>query len=332
MKRPAQVLLLVLSGLGLLHASLFTDLCLRYVRPGLRPYLVASGVLLLVLGLAGAALDRESEPPQDGHGGGGPDGHPRDHGGVQTHAALGGPEVRGDGLGGPQMCADGLGGPEVRVPGQEGPAGHAHGHDHGPGGRASGHDGSEGRAPGHGRLEGHAPGHDHSTAPRIAWLLFLPALSLLFYAPPALGAYTASREAPRAVKVQKRFDPLPSASPLPMTLTDFTTRVQQDRAQAIRTRSIQMSGFVTPEGQGGGWYLTRIIFTCCAADAQSVKVRVYGAPTLPANTWVSVTGTWHPGGILGTKSAPVALDARNVQRITQPVNAYTDALPLTPSR
>ena len=266
MKRPVQVTLLVLGGLGLLHASLFTDLCLRYVKEGLRPMLIASGALLLVLGLLDAASGR-------GHG---------DHG---------------------------------------------HGHDgHGDSGHGHGGHGDSG----HG---GHAhSGHDHSRTPRIAWLLFLPVLSLLFYAPPALGAYTAAREAPKAVKEQEHFDPLPRTSPLPMTLTDFTTRVQQDREQAVKGRSIRMTGFVTPDKRGGGWYLTRIIFSCCAADAQSVKVRVYGKPALPADTWVAVTGTWHPGGTLGTRSAPAALDARTVERIVRPVNAYTDDLPLTPSR
>ncbi|MFD1661128.1 TIGR03943 family putative permease subunit [Streptomyces caeni] len=248
MKRSAQVAVVVLSGLGLLHASLFTDLYLRYVKEGLRPLLIASGVLLLVLGVAGAVPAREGEEHEDGDGGG--------------------------------------------------PDGHAH-------------------------------GHDHSTVPHIAWLLLLPALSLLLYAPPALGAYTAAREAPRTVRVQERFDPLPATSPLPMTLTDFTTRVQQDHTRAIEGRTVRMTGFVTP-GKGSGWDLTRLILSCCAADAQSVKVRMYGGPGLPADTWVTVTGTWHPGGTLGTASAPVALDVRTVERVPRPVNGYTDALPLTP--
>ncbi|GAA3776002.1 TIGR03943 family protein [Streptomyces coacervatus] len=244
MKRRAQVLLLVLTGLGLLHAALFSDLYLRYVKEGLRPLLIASGVLLLLLGVAAAAPDR-ADPEADGHA--------------------------------------------------------------------------------------HAHGHDHSTAPRIAWLLFLPALSLLLYAPPALGAYTASHANNKAVTKEQRFDPLPATVPLPMTLSDFTARVQQDREQAIRGRSISMTGFATPAGQGGGWYLTRIIFTCCAADSQSVKVRMYGTPAPPANTWVAVTGTWHPRGTLGTKSATAALDIHHTERISPPVNAYTDDLPLTPS-
>ncbi|MFJ9964122.1 TIGR03943 family putative permease subunit [Streptomyces avermitilis] len=279
MKRPAQVLLLVLSGLGLLHASLFSDLCLRYVKEGVRPLLIASGALLLVLGLAAAAFD--GRRADDRHGGHDEEreGHHHEHDGHEYEH-------------------------EYEGHGHEG-----HGHEYG----------------------GH--GHDHSAAPRIAWLLFLPALSLLFFAPPALGAYTASRAGDQtaAVREQKRFDPLPAASPLPMTLTDFTARVQQDRERGIKGRDIRMTGFVTPGKQGGGWYLTRIIFTCCAADSQSVKVRMYGTAALPANTWVSVTGTWHPRGALGTRSAEAALDVRRATRISQPVNAYTDDLPLTPS-
>ncbi|MEW2618753.1 TIGR03943 family protein [Streptomyces sp. NPDC048106] len=242
MRRTLQSGLLVLCGLGLLHISLVTDLCLRYVKESMRPLLIVSGVVLVLLGLVGALLDRKTR-------------------------------------------------------GQE--------------------------------YDGH--GHDHSQVPRVAWLLLVPALSLLCYAPPALGAYTASRQPPEPVAQQSRFAPLPAVSPVPMTLSDFTSRVRQDRARAIKGRTVLMTGIVTPHGKGG-WDLTRIIINCCAADAQSVKVRVYGGPALPANTWVSVTGTWHPGGALGTGSAAVALDARTVEKIPRPVNGYQDALPLPTTR
>ncbi|MFF9364149.1 TIGR03943 family putative permease subunit [Streptomyces griseoluteus] len=252
MRRLAQTALLALVGVGLLHTALFTDLYLRYVKEGLRPVLIASGVVLLLLGAVNACLDlRGNREPQDSH----------DH------------------------------------------------HE----------------APAH--------GHDHSTAPKVAWLLAVPALSLLLYAPPALGAYTAahSNGKPVATSPRERFPALPATSPLPLTLTGFTQRVQQDPTLAIRGRQVQLTGFVTPAGPGGGWYLTRIIFTCCAADSQTVKVRVHGPDAPPANTWLAVTGTWHPAGRLGTKTAEAALDVRETHPIAQPVNAFTDDLPLTPS-
>ncbi|MEV7992740.1 TIGR03943 family protein [Streptomyces sp. NPDC086077] len=249
MKRPLQAVLLVLSGTSLLYLSLFTDLYLRYVKEWMRPLLIASGALLLLLGL----LDAWS----------------------QRRAGRGEPV---------------------------------------------------GEHPWHRGHDGH--GHDHSQVPRAAWLLFLPALSILFYAPPALGAYTASRQASKPVVEQNEFDPLPAMSPLPLTLRDFTSRVQQDREQAIKGRSVQMTGFVTPSHEGQGWDLTRLLINCCAADAQAVKVRIHGTPAPAANTWVTVVGTWHAGGTLGTGSASVALDARSVTKVERPTNAYMDALPL----
>ncbi|TWV56750.1 TIGR03943 family protein [Streptomyces misionensis] len=238
MRRPVQTLLPALTGAGLLHIALFTDTYLRYVKAGLRPLLLASGAVLLLLGLA-AALSR-------------------------------------------------------------------------------------------GTGEGHH-GHDHSGPPRIAWLLLLPALSLLLWAPPALGAYTAARSAAQPLAARaKGFPPLPATSPLPLTLTEFTKRVQQDASGAIRGRTVRLTGFVTPAPAGDGWYLTRIIFTCCAADSQTVKVRVHGTPPAPADTWLAVTGIWHPGGTLGTRTAPAELDVRGSTPIAPPVNAYTDDLPVTP--
>ncbi|MEU9475930.1 TIGR03943 family protein [Streptomyces sp. NPDC048191] len=244
MRRPVQTLLLTLTGIGLLHSALFTDTYLRYVKAGLRAPLIASGVVLLLLAVAAAAVGGEQRPV-------------------------------------------------------------AH--------------------------DDHGHGHDHSGAPRIAWLLFLPAVSLLLYAPPALGAYTAARSNTQSVAVQKGFAPLPPTTPLPLTLTDFTKRVQQDRSRAIKNRVVQLTGFVTPAEDNDGWYLTRIIFTCCAADSQTVKIRVYGTEAPPENTWLAVTGTWHPRGSLGTKTAQAALDVQETRAIAQPVNAYTDDLPLTPS-
>lgn len=67
MRRLAQTALLALIGAGLLHTALFTDLYLRYVKEGLRPVLIASGVVLLLLAAVNAYLDlRRPEPPDRG--------------------------------------------------------------------------------------------------------------------------------------------------------------------------------------------------------------------------------------------------------------------------
>ncbi|WP_370467193.1 hypothetical protein [Streptomyces sp. 5-10] len=81
--------------------------------------------------------------------------------------------------------------------------------------------------------------------------------------------------------------------------------------------------FVTP-GRHGTWYVSRLVISCCAADAQVRKVRVHGAPAPPADAWVTVTGTWHPTGKVGTEGASPALDATAVRRVPAPKDPYHD--------
>lgn len=169
-------------------------------------------------------------------------------------------------------------------------------------------------------------GHDHSRGPRIAWLLVPPALVLLLFAPPALGSYTATRDNPKIVEDYERFEPLPAHGPAPLSLTEFIARAQQDDKQSLQGRTVLMQGFVAP-GKGGTWDLTRLLVACCAADSQSLTVTMHGVTAPPADTWVKVTGRWHPGGVLGTTSAALALDVATIQRIPEPRIPYIDRAP-----
>jgi uncharacterized repeat protein (TIGR03943 family) len=252
-KRTVQAALLLLTGAGVLRVSLFSDICLRYVKEGLQPFLIVSGIALVSLGLIGAVRDGLPFP-----------GRRRSVGAHLGDATLV-------------------------------------------------HDGRE-------------HGHDHSHGPRIAWLLLLPTLALLFFAPPALGSYTAARDNAKAVEDYSRFEPLPSRGPAPLSLTEFIARAQQDDKQSLKGRSVLLAGFVTP-GKNGTWDLTRLLVACCAADSQSLTVTVHGVKAPPADTWVKVTGTWHPDGTLGTASAGLALDATSLQRTPQPPSPYLDRAP-----
>ncbi|MGR3938916.1 TIGR03943 family putative permease subunit [Streptomyces sp. BRA346] len=244
MKRNIQVLLLLFTGVGLLHIALLTDLYLRYVRPGLRPALIASGVVLIVLGAVSAARD------------GFPFNRPRmDHG---------------------------------------------HGHD----------------------------GHDHSGGPRIAWLLYVPALTILFLAPPALGSYTAARDDTKAAAPtapDSLYPALPRNGVVEMSLNDFSSRAVWDTGGTLKGRTVRLTGFVTP-GHHGTWYVSRLAISCCAADATVRKIRVHGATAPPADAWVTVTGTWHPTGTVGTDDANPALDAETVKRVPAPKDPYNDVV------
>jgi uncharacterized repeat protein (TIGR03943 family) len=169
-------------------------------------------------------------------------------------------------------------------------------------------------------------GHHPHPGPRIAWLLALPALALLFFPPPALGSYSAEREdARRASQGVGAFPALPSGDPVELTIAEFSSRAVYDSGRSLTGRTVRVTGFVT-HGDDATWYVTRLLVSCCAADATAGKVEVRGdaedgAP--PVDTWVTVTGTWHPKGELGTDAAwPPVLDATSVRRVKQPAGPY----------
>lgn len=166
--------------------------------------------------------------------------------------------------------------------------------------------------------------HDHAHhGPRVAWLLTLPALALLLFPPPALGSYSAEREAAqRAAQGVGVFPALPAGDPVELGVGEFSSRAIYDSGRSLTGRTVRMTGFVT-HGDDGTWYVTRLLVSCCAADASTSKAEIRGADALPADTWVTVTGTWHPKGKLGTDAAwPPVLDATSVRRVKQPADPY----------
>ncbi|MFI9170729.1 TIGR03943 family putative permease subunit [Streptomyces lincolnensis] len=248
MRRYGPCLLLLVVGAAILRISLFSELYLRYVKAGLRPYLIVSGVALVLLGLAMAAVLRTTHDEHDDH---------------------------------------------------------------------DEHDGP------HEPDDGH--GHSHERGPRVAWLLTLPALALLLFPPPALGSYSAEREAARqAAQGVGSFPALPAGDPVELTVAEFGSRAVYDSGRSLTGRTVRLTGFVTRDGDGT-WYVTRLAVTCCAADATAGKAEVRGAPdgAPPVDTWITVTGTWHPEGALGTDAAwPPVLDAVTVERVKAPADPY----------
>ncbi|MFD9982694.1 TIGR03943 family putative permease subunit [Streptomyces massasporeus] len=249
MRRYGPAVLLALVGASILRVSLFSELYLRYVQAGLRPYLVVSGAALVLLAVAVAVVARGAAVREGGDGHGSGDGHYGD----EDHA----------------------------------------GHSHGPAG------------------------------PRVAWLLTLPALALLLFPPPALGSYSAEREAGRrAAQGVGTFPALPAGNPVDLTLGEFGSRAVYDSGRSLKGRTVRLTGFVTRDGDGT-WYVTRLLVSCCAADATTAKAEVRGVEAPPVDTWVTVTGTWHPEGALGSAEAwPPVVDATSLRRVRQPDNPY----------
>ena len=68
-------------------------------------------------------------------------------------------------------------------------------------------------------------------------------------------------------------------------------------ARASTARRWSSTGFVAGDVDGG-FELARYQIACCAADAEPVVVRVLGTSGDPPSRdqWVTVTGTFKPGG------------------------------------
>lgn len=145
-----------------------------------------------------------------------------------------------------------------------------------------------------------ADGHSHGgSGLGSAWLLVVPVLVVVLVGPPALGAYAASRAAPRPLQPPPSsgmvYAPLPAADVLEIPVDVYADRSSPAGEQTLQGRRFTITGFVTPAA-AGGWYVTRMRVRCCAADARPVLVRAVHAPAQPADAWVSVTGSYAPAG------------------------------------
>ena len=143
---------------------------------------------------------------------------------------------------------------------------------------------------GHEQDDGHGHGRRRFEP---SWLIVAPALALLLVAPPALGAYAASRGGTAlGSAATSDFPPLPAGDPARVSLLEYASRAVFDQGRSLQGRTVTMSGFIVTDGVKR--YLTRMIITCCAADARPVKVGLTGAvpPGITADTWLEVTGTY----------------------------------------
>ena len=169
----------------------------------------------------------------------------------------------------------------------------------------------------------HDDGHGHSHGgPRAAWLLLLPVLAIFLIAPPALGAYAAARDLTNSAPTSEaKAPPLPPGDPAQVTVAEYVGRAVWDDGLTLVDRTVEMTGFVTPD-PAGGWWITRMAVACCAADAIASKVKVLEAPDLPADTWVTITGRWVPGGGTKTDTAIPLIEVLTLEEVPQPKNPY----------
>jgi uncharacterized repeat protein (TIGR03943 family) len=169
-----------------------------------------------------------------------------------------------------------------------------------------------------------AHGHDEHHVPRAAWLLILPVLVLLLITPNPLGSFAAGRQATVRIDPSANFDPLPAPKrgAIEISVSEFVDRALYDEDQSLKGKLVRLTGFVTPAGTRGSgeFYITRFVISCCAADARSSRVGIFGKPAPPIDSWITVTGTWRPAAA-GSKSDPT-MDVKTLEPIPQPEVPY----------
>ncbi|GIL25358.1 TIGR03943 family putative permease subunit [Actinocatenispora comari] len=166
---------------------------------------------------------------------------------------------------------------------------------------------------------------DHAHGGPVGWLLLVPILLILVAPPPTVDTFGAARSGTAVSRPTGRFAPLPSTDPAPLTLTDYAARALYGHGSTLRTRRVLLTGFVT-RGAPGQEYLTRMVITCCAADARPVKVRMAGRipADLAADAWLSVIGRYDShtdADPLNTNRIPY-LDVLSYRRVAAPSQPY----------
>ena len=168
-------------------------------------------------------------------------------------------------------------------------------------------------------------GHGHGGRLGAGWLLILPVLVLLLVAPPALGSYAASRQAPRAGGPVGAFPPLPDPvdGAVPLPVSEFVSRALYDQRRSLEGARVRVLGFATP-GDDGGYRLARFNVFCCAADAEAYEIAVRGDPSRrQADQWLLVEGRWLPEPPV-TRIAPSSRRPVLVADAVTPVRPPTD--------
>jgi uncharacterized repeat protein (TIGR03943 family) len=198
---------------------------------------------------------------------------------------------------------------------------------------------------------GHDQHGDQPHGPRVAWLLALPPLALVLVAPPALGAFAASRQpirpppvlhprptGPSGSAAATRGDAFPPLIPpgdgtaVPMALGEYLGRDDQEPYTLAGVR-IRLVGFVTPQHGGrDGYLLTRFAISCCAADATALRVAIRGDPLGRApDTWLEVEGRWQQHTSNDEPGQPASdtavLLAESVRTVKAPSEPYERGLP-----
>lgn len=120
------------------------------------------------------------------------------------------------------------------------------------------------------------------------------------------------------------FPALPVGADPAVTMKDFMMRSLYDSQQSVVTTPVTLVGFIAPAGQGfsGGYTVARMAISCCAADANPIRIHVAGKPPFPTTPWVTVVAASVAGTAVTTNNYVATANAISVNQIQQPSDPY----------
>lgn len=277
MNKETQSIVTILMG-GLLIAITVSGRFTSYVKPGFAPLLLIAGGVLGLVGVASlylAARHRPGEPdPEDHHEH--EHEHEHDHDRSKAPWLLLAPVVVLLVMAPPALGADAV----TRNAGSQALAGEV---------PDSSGSGSQGQDQATGPAAGDKSGAGYGSSDGYA-----------FNDGSGHGVGTANLGKTRQTMP---FPDLPAGANPHIGLKEFVLRAIYDGADSVSKNSVTVTGFIAPAGDGypDGYSIARLTISCCAADANPMRIHVAGTATLPVNTWVNAV----------IKAVPMTADENN---------------------
>ncbi len=159
-----------------------------------------------------------------------------------------------------------------------------------------------------------------SVGPRVGWLLAGPILVLIAVAPTSLGAAAADRVDSFEPTRPDDLTALPEDDPFTMRVLDFATAAIWDETGALEGRQVILEGLVVNDDDlPGGYFLTRFLVSCCAADGIPIKIAVHDADaTFADDDWIRATVTLRERSPAAVEGGYVEVDAIGVELLDGP--------------
>jgi uncharacterized repeat protein (TIGR03943 family) len=169
----------------------------------------------------------------------------------------------------------------------------------------------------------------HTHATRVAWLLVAPAVVLVLFGSQALGPYAVGQSANRWLP-DYAFDLAGYArqhhtSTPTLELADIAEGVHdKTNRRFLQTHDVRLTGFITDIGAADHEFtLTRLLISCCAADATPTELHMVGAQDIPkVGRWVEVTARLLPATRGADPYADPEMQLRSLHAVREPSAPY----------